>query len=148
MSFIAGYLLGLEDGGGANIQPLTITQYGDYEIKAPEGVDGYNPIHVNLKDRYDEGHQEGYDDFSWYARQFFIECGKNRKEEGMADEDLLNAYMQLNCAYFSGDLREVSMDEEIQNRWKEADPYTWVYIQTILQEKGNDYRYFEIDLNE
>ena len=37
----------------------------------------------------------------------------------MADEDLLNAYMQLNCAYFSGDLREVTMDEEIQNRWKE-----------------------------
>ena len=66
----------------------------------------------------------------------------------MADEDLLDDYMQLNCAYFSGDLREVSMDEEIHNRWKEADPYTWVYIQTMLQEKGNDYRYFEIDLNE
>ena len=38
--------------------------------------------------------------------------------------------------------------EEIQNRWKETDPYTWVYIQTMLQEAGNDYRYFEIDLNE
>ena len=48
--------------GGKVIQPITITQYGDYEIKAPEGVDGYNPIHVNLKDRYDEGHQEGYDE--------------------------------------------------------------------------------------
>ena len=38
------------------LQSIAITQYGDYEIKAPEGVDGYNPIHVNLKDRYDEGY--------------------------------------------------------------------------------------------
>lgn len=63
MSFIAGYLLGLEEGGKKPVlQSIAITQYGDYEIKAPEGVDGYNPIHVNLKDRYDEGHQEGYDE--------------------------------------------------------------------------------------
>ena len=63
MSFIAGYLLGLEEGGKKPvIQSIAITQYGDYEIKAPENVDGYNPIHVNLKDRYDEGHQEGYDE--------------------------------------------------------------------------------------
>lgn len=44
------------------IQSITITQYGDYEIKAPENVDGYNPIHVNLKDRYDEGYKDGYND--------------------------------------------------------------------------------------
>lgn len=57
MSFIAGYLLGLEEGGKKPVlQSIAITQYGDYEIKAPEGVDGYNPIHVNLKDRYDEGY--------------------------------------------------------------------------------------------
>lgn len=63
MSFIAGYLLGLEEGGKKPVlQSIAINQYGDYEIKAPEGVDGYNPIHVNLKDRYDEGHQEGYDE--------------------------------------------------------------------------------------
>ena len=63
MSFIAGYLLGLEEGGkNPVLQSIAITQYGDYEIKAPEGVDGYNLIHVNLKDRYDEGHQEGYDE--------------------------------------------------------------------------------------
>ena len=63
MSFIAGYLLGLEEGGKKPVlQSIAITQYGDYEIKAPEGVDGYNPIHVNLTDRYDEGHQEGSDE--------------------------------------------------------------------------------------
>lgn len=42
------------------IQSIAITQYGDYEIKAPGNVDGYNPIHVNLKDRYDEGYKDGY----------------------------------------------------------------------------------------
>ena len=63
MSFIAGYLLGLEEGGkNPVLQSIAITQYGDYEIKAPEGVDGYNPIHVNLKDRYDEGYEQGYKD--------------------------------------------------------------------------------------
>lgn len=36
-------------GGSKVIQPITITQYGDYEIKAPEGVDGYNPIHIKMK---------------------------------------------------------------------------------------------------
>lgn len=57
MSFFAGYLLGLEEGGKKPVlQSIAITQYGDYEIKAPENVDGYNPIHVNLKDRYDEGY--------------------------------------------------------------------------------------------
>ena len=63
MSFIAGYLLGLEEGGKKPVlQSIAITQYGDYEIKAPEGVDGYNPIHVNLKDRYDEGYEQGSKD--------------------------------------------------------------------------------------
>ena len=45
MSFIAGYILGLEEGGG-NIQPLTVTQNGQYN--APEGVDGFNPVTVNV----------------------------------------------------------------------------------------------------
>ena len=47
-------------GGSKVIPPIAITQYGDYEIKAPEGVDGYNPIHVNLKDRYQAGYTDGW----------------------------------------------------------------------------------------
>ena len=47
-------------GGSKVIQPIAITQYGDYEIKVPEGVDGYNPIHVNLKDRYQAGYTDGW----------------------------------------------------------------------------------------
>ena len=47
MSFIAGYLLGLGEGGGsANIQSLTVTQNGQYNV--PEGVDGFNPVLVNV----------------------------------------------------------------------------------------------------
>ena len=45
MSFIAGYILGLEEGGGGVIQSITITRNGTYT--APEGVDGYNPVVVN-----------------------------------------------------------------------------------------------------
>ena len=33
-------------GGGANIQPLTVTQNGRYD--APAGVDGFNPVVVNV----------------------------------------------------------------------------------------------------
>ena len=33
-------------GGGTNIQPLTVTQNGQYN--APEGVSGYNPVIVNV----------------------------------------------------------------------------------------------------
>ena len=47
-------------GGGANIQSLTVTQNGRYN--APAGVDGYNPVDVNVPDRYDEGHKDGYDE--------------------------------------------------------------------------------------
>ena len=60
MSFIAGYLLGLEEGGSANIQPLTVTKNGKYD--APEGVNGFNPVDVNVPDRYDEGYKDGSED--------------------------------------------------------------------------------------
>ena len=57
MSFIAGYLLGLEEGGSGVIQPLTVTQNGRHD--APAGVDGFNPVDVNVPDRYDEGYADG-----------------------------------------------------------------------------------------
>ena len=60
MSFIAGYLLGLEEGGSGVIQPLTVTQNGKYD--APAGVDGYSPVNVNVPDRYDDGYSDGYSD--------------------------------------------------------------------------------------
>lgn len=56
----AAYMSKMTAGKKPVIQSIVITQFGDYEIKAPENVDGYNPIHVNLKDRYDEGYKDGY----------------------------------------------------------------------------------------
>ena len=47
-------------GSPAAIQPLTVTQNGRYE--APEGVDGFNPVIVNVPDRYDKGYEQGYSD--------------------------------------------------------------------------------------
>ena len=47
MSFIAGYLLGIEDGGGANIQPLTVTENKEYNA-ADYGCDGFEPVLVNV----------------------------------------------------------------------------------------------------
>lgn len=96
MSFIAGYLLGLEDGGGANIQSLTVTQNGRYD--APAGVDGYNPVDVNVPDRYDEGYKDGYDEGS-----------KDGYDEGYADgEAAVKAKIQSktitkNGTYYAAD---------------------------------------------
>ena len=59
MSFIAGYLLGLEEGGGsANIQPLSVTENKEYNA-ANYGCDGFNPVDVKVPDRYDEGYADG-----------------------------------------------------------------------------------------
>jgi len=61
MSFIAGYLLGLGEGNTAPvIQPLYVTQNGEYS--SPDGTDGYDPVYVNVPDRYDEGYNDGYKD--------------------------------------------------------------------------------------
>ena len=46
--FLLGYVKGKKDGGGGtdNIKSLTVTENGTYS--APEGVDGYNPVEVNV----------------------------------------------------------------------------------------------------
>lgn len=48
MSFIAGYLLGMEDGGGrpAVTEPLSVARNGIY--LPPAGVDGFNKVDVNV----------------------------------------------------------------------------------------------------
>lgn len=60
MSFIAGYLLGMNDSGTGNVQPVSIETNGTYT--APDGYDGYNPVYVSVPDRYDEGFKDGYDE--------------------------------------------------------------------------------------
>ena len=62
MSFIAGYLLGLGQGGKKpNIKPLSVSQNGPYNA-ADYGADGFDPVNVNVPDRYDEGYKDGYDE--------------------------------------------------------------------------------------
>ena len=47
-------------GGNGIIKSLTATKNGVYNT--PAGVDGYNPVLVNVADRYEEGYQKGYTD--------------------------------------------------------------------------------------
>ena len=47
MSFIAGYLLGLGQGGNKVIQPLSVTKNGPYNA-ADYGADGFDPVLVNV----------------------------------------------------------------------------------------------------
>ena len=50
----------MSGGGEPVIQPLSVTENGTYTV--PEGVDGYNPVNVNVPDRYDDGYRDGYQD--------------------------------------------------------------------------------------
>lgn len=58
MTFAEAAMIMMSGGGAAVIQSLSVTQNGPYE--APKGVDGFNPVIVNVPDRYDEGFQAGY----------------------------------------------------------------------------------------
>ena len=58
MTFSEAAMVMMSGGGTAVIQSLSVTQNGLYE--APKGVDGFNPVIVNVPDRYDEGFQAGY----------------------------------------------------------------------------------------
>lgn len=51
----------MDGGGGANIQPLSVTENKEYNA-ADYGCDGFNPVDVNVPDRYDEGYKDGYDE--------------------------------------------------------------------------------------
>lgn len=59
MSFIAGYILGLEESGGgggesATIESLTVTKNGIYLAKDAD-ADGFDPVYVNVLYRFPEG---------------------------------------------------------------------------------------------
>ena len=75
MTFSAAAMIMMSGGGSAElvIQPLTVTENRKYEV--PAGVDGFNPVVVNVPDRYDEayqdGYNQGYDDGFKIADEFF-----------------------------------------------------------------------------
>ena len=57
MTFAEAAMIMMSGGSGV-IQSLSVTQNGPYE--APKGVNGFNPVIVNVPDRYDEGFRDGY----------------------------------------------------------------------------------------
>ena len=58
-------LVAIQMGGGggveASIIPLTVTENGTYTA-ADYGCDGFDPVNVQVPDRYDEGYTQGYTD--------------------------------------------------------------------------------------
>lgn len=61
MSFIAGYLLGLGQGGDKKIQPLSVTENKEYHA-SDFGCDGFDPVIGNVPDRYQDGYNQGCED--------------------------------------------------------------------------------------
>ena len=59
MTFAEAAMIMMSGGSGV-IQSLSVTQNGPYN--APTGVDGFNPVIVNVPDRYDKGYEQGYSD--------------------------------------------------------------------------------------
>lgn len=56
MTFSEAAMIMMSGSSPPVINPITITENGHYE--APVGIDGYNPIDVNVPDRYDEGYND------------------------------------------------------------------------------------------
>ena len=68
-----GYSQGYSDGEAAvkaKIQSKTITANGTYTAAA-DGLDGFDPVIVNVADRYDEGYDEGYQDGVQHGEYIF-----------------------------------------------------------------------------
>lgn len=59
------YLLGLANGKGGKVKPITITENGTYNVSDAEKAEGYvgfAPVTVDVPDRYQEGYDKGHDD--------------------------------------------------------------------------------------
>ena len=59
------YLLGLANGRGGKVKPITITENGTYNVSDAEKAEGYvgfGPVTVDVPDRYQEGYDKGHDD--------------------------------------------------------------------------------------
>ena len=56
------YLLGLANGRGGKVKPITITENGTYNVSDAEKAEGYvgfAPVTVDVPDRYQEGYEDG-----------------------------------------------------------------------------------------
>ncbi len=59
------FLLGLMNGKGGKVKPLSVTENGTYnvsDVEKAEGYVGYCPVTVDVPDRYQEGYDKGHDD--------------------------------------------------------------------------------------
>ena len=55
----------MSGGEGGKVKPITITENGTYNVSDAEKAEGYvgfNPVEVNVPDRYQEGYDKGHDD--------------------------------------------------------------------------------------
>ena len=160
MSFIAGYLLGLGQGGKKpNIKPLSVTANGTY--MPPSGVDGYSPVVVNIDDRYDEGYQDGFDFASSfyqnriYGNRDYVFCiqiidgsdyygnasypGSRRIRGNLYDRNDLTTLIGY-YEYWVGNHPEASYDAVITNlHWGMSGNYEALFISTKSIDKyGNE----------
>ncbi len=73
------------------------------------------------------------------AADFF---DRNSRRQGSAvtpDSELTDYLVQLNRAYFSGRMDRVLRSNDLLTRWKTADDFTGRYVESLLDDVGNNY---------
>ena len=128
------------------VSALSVSPFQYGILTVDQGNASYITHRVDVSDWALRKGLSGYENFAQDGHDFFVQCGKNRKHNTGVSDELIDAYMDVNCAYFSGDMSDAAMDEEMLQAWYEADPFTWVYLNDMLSHAGNDNRSFTIDL--
>lgn len=99
------------DGAKPNIQPLNVTANGKYSA-ADYGYDGFDPVNVNVPDRYDEGYEKGYNDGSdLYKKLYEKEKGNGETVTDIAGNPIENAIVVDNLDSLNNYLKLTTLNE-------------------------------------
>lgn len=118
-------------GGGATIEPLTITENGTYT--APDGIDGYSPVTVEVKG---SGEELVITDFSYF-------CYKGTRLSILDQFDMSNgivfAYMFNGCSDLTSITKlDTSKGTNFQGMFYEC--YNIAYIPELDTSSGTNFR--------
>ncbi|MCR4694087.1 MAG: metallophosphoesterase [Pseudobutyrivibrio sp.] len=82
-------------------------------------------------------------DFADYSSSYFKEVAKNKILSGDGDERNAEFFSEINRGYFSGDLRDLDLDQELLEYYKNNKDSDNKYMESIFYELGNSYLFYD-----
>lgn len=122
-------------------------------IELDEANLNYSTDRVNMEEWARENNikDENLLDFKKYAKDFFNQTSYNdglRKAGDSQDKEKMAEYFRdLNIRYFTGEMKDFSFDEDLEEKWYEADMFFGLYIKSIKEEKLKNHTKADIKLD-